>query len=58
MMSNFENMDVILRSNNVNPIERKFSKVIGIRENHDDIESNSERMIPLKTALDVMSMKT
>ena len=40
MMSDFENMDVKLGSNNVNPIERELSNVIGNSENHCDIESN------------------
>ena len=42
MMSDFENMDVILGSNNVNPIRRELSNVIGNSESHCDIESNSQ----------------
>ena len=42
MMSDLENMDVILGSDNVNPIERELSNVIGISESHCDIESNSQ----------------
>ena len=42
MMSDFENMDVILGSINVNPIERELSNVIGNSVSHCDIESNSQ----------------
>ena len=42
MISDFENMDVILGSINVNPIERELSNVIGNSVNHCDIESNSQ----------------
>ena len=40
MMSDFENMDVILGSDNVNPIERELSNVTGNSESHCDDESN------------------
>ena len=39
-MSDFENLDVILGSDNVNPIERELSIVIGNAESHCDKESN------------------
>ena len=42
MMSDFGNMDVILGSSNVNPIERELSNVIANSERHCDIESNSQ----------------
>ena len=42
MMSGFENMDVIIGSNKVNPIGRELSNVIGNSENHCDIEFNSQ----------------
>ena len=42
MMSAFENMDVILGHDNVNPIERELSNVIGNSESHCDDESNSD----------------
>ena len=42
MMSDFENMDVVLGNENTNPIERELSVVIGSLENHCDIESNSQ----------------
>ena len=42
MMSDFENLDVIFGNNNVNPIERELSNVIGKSESHCDIESNSQ----------------
>ena len=42
MVSDFENMDVILGSSNVNPIERELSNVIWNSESHCDIESNSQ----------------
>ena len=38
-MSNFENKDVVLGSDNLNPIERELSNVIGKTENHCDNES-------------------
>ena len=38
MMSDFENMDVVLGSNNVNPIERELSNVIGNTGSHCDDE--------------------
>ena len=40
MMSDFENMNVILGSDNVNPFERDLSKVIGNAEKHCDNEVN------------------
>ena len=42
MMSDFENMDVVLGSDNVNPIERELSNVIGTTESHCENESNSQ----------------
>ena len=39
-MSDFENMDVILGSDHVNPIERELSIVIGNSASHCDNESN------------------
>ena len=42
MMSDFENVDVILENDNVNPIERELSNVIGNSENHGGDESNSQ----------------
>ena len=39
-MSDFENMDVMLVSSNVNTIERKLSNVIGNTGNQCDSESN------------------
>ena len=39
-MSDFENMNVILGSDNVNPFERDLSKVIGNAEKHCDNEVN------------------
>ena len=41
MMSDFDNMDVILGNDNVIPIERELSEVIGNSESHFDMESNS-----------------
>ena len=40
MMSNFENMDVMLGDNNTNAIERELSNVIGNSKNHCDVQSN------------------
>ena len=40
MMSDFENMDVLLGTDNINPIERELSNVIEDSENHCDTESN------------------
>ena len=40
MMSDFENMDVILGNDNVNSIERELSNVIGNSGSHCDNESN------------------
>ena len=42
MTSGFENMDVILGSSNISPIELALSNVIGNSESHRDIESNSQ----------------
>ena len=64
MMFDYENMDVILGSVNVSPIERELSNVIGnsgsFYEIYDcDDESNLQsRMILTKTTLDTTSMKT
>ena len=41
MMSDFENMDVILGKDNIIPIERELSNLFGNSENHCDTESNS-----------------
>ena len=40
MMSAFENMDVVLGNDNLNPIERELSNVIGNTGSHCDDESN------------------
>ena len=60
MMSGFENMDVILGSDNVNPIERELSNEIGNAESHCDMSPTCrlKKMIPAYMALDIMSMKT
>ena len=42
MMSDFENMDVILANDNINPIKRELSNVIGNSENHWDTESKPQ----------------
>ena len=42
MMSDFENIDIILGSSNVIPIERELSNVIGSSESRCDIESISQ----------------
>ena len=42
MMSDVENMDVILENENNNLIERELSDVIDNSENHCDIESGSQ----------------
>ena len=42
MMSDFENMEIILGNGNINPIEREFSNVIGNSENHCDSEFISQ----------------
>ena len=42
MMSDFENMDVMLGNDNVNPIELELSNIIGNSEGHCDDESNSQ----------------
>ena len=42
MMSDFENVGVILANDNINPVERKLSNVIGSSENHCDTESHSQ----------------
>ena len=39
MMSDFENMDVMLGNDNANAIERELSNVIGNSKNHCDAES-------------------
>ena len=41
MITDFENMDVILGCTNVNPIERELSNVIGNSVSHCDNEPNS-----------------
>ena len=41
MMSDSENLDVIFGNNNVNPIERELSNLIGNSVSHCEIESNS-----------------
>ena len=41
VMSDFENMDFILGNDNVNPIERQLSNVIGNPESHCDDDSKS-----------------
>ena len=40
MMSDFENMDVMLGNDNASATERELSNVIGSSENHCDTESN------------------
>ena len=40
MMSDFETLDVILGSDNVNPVERELSNVIGNEGGHCNNESN------------------
>ena len=40
MMSDFQNMDVMLGNDNANVIERELSNVIGNPENLGDAESN------------------
>ena len=40
MMSDFENVDVMIGNGNINPIEREPSDMIGNVENDQDIESN------------------
>ena len=40
MMSDFENMDVMIGNENINSIEQELSNMIGIEENNRDIESN------------------
>ena len=40
MMSDFENMDVMLGNDNANAIERELSNVIGNSDNHCDAASN------------------
>ena len=42
MMSDFENMDVMIGNQNTNPIERDFSNMIGNVENNQDIESHPQ----------------
>ena len=41
-MSDFENMDVILGNDNINPIERELPNVIGNTENFCDTELHSQ----------------
>ena len=40
MMSDFENVDVMIGNGNINPIERELSDMIGNVGNDQDIESN------------------
>ena len=56
----FENLDVILGNNNINPIERELSNVTGNSENHCDTESNhiSEKRTFKEMGLDITSMTT
>ena len=42
MMSDFENMDVMIGNENTNPIERELSNMIGTVVNDQDIESNPQ----------------
>ena len=42
MMSDFQNMDVMIWNENTNPIERELSNMIGNVENNQDIESNPQ----------------
>ena len=42
MMSDFENMDVMIGNENTNPIKRDFSNMIGNVVNDQDIESNPQ----------------
>ena len=42
MMSDFENMDVMIGNENTNPIERELSNKIGNGVNDQDIESNPQ----------------
>ena len=42
MMSDFENMDVMMGIENTNPIERELSNMIGTVVNDQDIESNPQ----------------
>ena len=42
MVSDFENMDVMIGNENTNPIERELSNMIGNVENNQDIESNPQ----------------
>ena len=39
-MYDFENMDIMIGNENINPIERELSNMIGNAENNQDIESN------------------
>ena len=43
MMSDFENMDVMLGNNSINTIEQEFSNVIGNTGNHRDTEPNLQQ---------------
>ena len=42
MMSDFENMNVMIGNENTNPIERELSNMIGNGVNDQDIESNPQ----------------
>ena len=42
MMSDFENMDVMIGNENTNPIDREHSNMIGNVGNNQDIESNPQ----------------
>ena len=42
LMSDFENMDVMIGNENTNPIERELSNMIGNVVNDQDIESNPQ----------------
>ena len=43
MMSDFENMDVMIGNENINTIERELSNVIGITGDHSDTEPNLQQ---------------
>ena len=62
MMSDFENIEVMLGNDNANAIERELSKVNGNSENHCDAESSEnyslEKMTLIKMTSDTSSMKT
>ena len=44
MMSDFENMDVMIGNENTNPIERELSNMIGNEVNNQGIESNPQSL--------------